>query len=192
MFFLCHIKAKFFSAVTSLTSEVKVLSIANQREYFKPKKALIEFDEKTFFDDCKKHFGLLLIGTRTPAFEANTNFMMDIFDMKTIDKDNQPRRYYFDCQHCVSPASLMYGIFGQTLYAKAIMHELKVRLKSNKWISKNILEIPQKQNVGRLYYCYEEDYYVQRVVHDIIQEQKIKVFQFLFYLHKQYLNERQT
>ncbi|XP_030082040.1 uncharacterized protein LOC111602558 isoform X2 [Drosophila hydei] len=179
------------SAVAVLTSEVKVLSIGKRREYFKPKRHVIKFDKQIFLDDCKKHYGLLLMGNRT-RYVPNNNFLMDLFKMETIEKDNQPRRYHFDCHPCVCPGSSMsQGIFGQTLYASAVMHELKKRLKNKKWISKNVLELPKKENAIRSKYYYGDDYYVQNIVIDIIQEQKIKAFQFLFNLHKEYVKERQ-
>ncbi|XP_023175498.2 uncharacterized protein LOC111602575 [Drosophila hydei] len=176
------------ATVAFLTSDVKVLSIENQMEYFDTKKPTIKFDKQIFMEDSRKHFGQLLMGNRAP-FMPKERFMTDLFDMNTIEKDNQPRQYQFDCYPCASPGSSMDSTFGQTFYAKAVMHELRKRLKNHKWVSNNVLEYP-KNIIGRSYYRYEEDYYVQNIVHDILQEQKLKVFQFLLYLHREYVNER--
>ncbi|KRG05056.1 uncharacterized protein Dmoj_GI26661 [Drosophila mojavensis] len=170
-------------------SEIKVLSIGNRREYVKPKKPALKFDKQIFGDACRGHFGQLLLGNRTP-FVSNNIFMMDLFKMDTIENDNQPRRYHFECHHGACPGSSMkYGIFGHTLYASAVMHELKRRLKNHNWISKNTLEMPRKI-IGRSYYCLEDEYYVQNIVHDILHEQRLRALQFMLYLHKEYVNDK--
>ncbi|XP_043867095.1 uncharacterized protein LOC26527206 isoform X2 [Drosophila mojavensis] len=176
---------------TLLTSEVKVLSIGDRRECSKPTKPAIVFDKKVFYDDCKKHFGQLLLGSRNCV--PNDRFMMDVLEMNTIEEDNQPRRYHFQCLPSSYPGiymDCMHGVFGQTFYADAVMHELKKRLKDQKWISKNVLEFPKKTKVFRSRPCFEDDYYVHNLALDILCEQKLKVFQFLLYLHKQYVNDR--
>ncbi|XP_023175489.2 uncharacterized protein LOC111602565 [Drosophila hydei] len=179
------------ATVALLTSEVKVLSIGNRREYFRSRKPTIKFDKQIFMEDCRKHLGQLLMGNREP-FMPKERFMMDLFKMKTVEEDKQPRRYHFDCLPYACPGSSMkYSIFGHTLYASAVMHELKKRLKNNKWISKNVLEYP-RIIIGRSYYCNEDEYHVQNIVHDILSDQTFRVFKFLFYLHREYVNERQN
>ncbi|TDG42656.1 hypothetical protein AWZ03_010923 [Drosophila navojoa] len=179
------------TTVALVTSKVKVLSIGDQEEYLKPEKPKeTEFDKQIFYDECRRHFGQLLLGSRTP-FVSNNWFVMDLFEVKTIEEDDEPRRYQFECNIGGSPGKYVErGVFGQTLYADEVMHELRNRLKDKKWISKNTLVLPKKTDLTRSTYRFADEYYIHNMIVDIIQGQRFKIFKFLLYLHQEYANER--
>ncbi|XP_030569890.1 uncharacterized protein LOC115769276 [Drosophila novamexicana] len=178
-----HDNVKSDTTVT-LSSEVKVLSIGNRRPHYRSKKKqVVKFDMNVFLDNCKKHFGLLLMGTRTPKEVAMNWSMIQLLEMKRIEEDNQVKHFQFYCHPRGRDSGYM--MYGQTVNAEAVLHDMRKRLQQEKWTSKYVLEMPVNETCYKGYRSK-----VDQIFAEALDAERYRIFQFVYYLHKEHLKKK--
>ncbi|XP_064551912.1 uncharacterized protein LOC135437779 [Drosophila montana] len=169
--------------VATITCKAKVLAIGDE-ECFTKKPPSFKYNVNNFQEDFRKHFCLLLTGSRKTVDVVGDWDAVEKFGAASIKEDNQPRRYHFFRQKGNSyPRGTM--IFGPTFNAMEVMALVRKRLKEEKWISNNVIETPLKTKIGGKKY-YGSDHYIKEVVSEALDVETRRTFKFVQYL--QYLH----
>ncbi|XP_064551915.1 uncharacterized protein LOC135437781 [Drosophila montana] len=172
--------------VATITSKTKVLAIGDEdEEYPKNKQLPAKYNMNFLREDFRKHLCLLLTGNRTPIDVVEDWNAVGRFGAASIKEDNQPRRYHFSCGRGNS-FSTGEIISGPVLNAAEALNLVKNRLKTENWISSNVIETPLKTKVSRPDNpFYGSDQYIQGIVSDALDAEKVKLIKFLRYLHRE-------
>lgn len=177
--------------MATLTSTAKVLTIGEPKEVFKYKSPAPKLNAINLYSYCANHFRLVLLGSPTPIEGADGLCPIEWFGMETISKQNQPTCYQFHCfpSQKAKPKHVNIYYFYQTINANAILRDVRLFLKDEHWRSKNVLMGPLKGKLnpsdGR-----PEQSYIERAISKAFDIERAKVFPYMIYLHREYVQNK--